>query len=54
MSDARAAARALDALRRGWPVTIDGAEGAVTVLAMAGMLGLLIAYVALRWAFRRR
>jgi GTP cyclohydrolase II len=28
------AARAIDALRRGWPVTIEGAEGALTVLAV--------------------
>ena len=31
MSDARQAARAVDALRRGWPVSIDGA---ITLLAI--------------------
>ncbi|WP_420141708.1 GTP cyclohydrolase II [Sphingomonas sp.] len=34
MSDARAAARALDALRRGWPVRIVGEGGALAVLAV--------------------
>lgn len=34
MSDGRAAARAIDALRRGWPVTIRGGDGAVAVLAI--------------------
>jgi GTP cyclohydrolase II len=34
VSDPRAAPRAIDALRRGWPVGISGADGAVTVLAI--------------------
>ncbi|MBB5684111.1 GTP cyclohydrolase II [Sphingobium boeckii] len=34
MSDPRAAARAIDALRRGWPIAIAGAEGALTLLAI--------------------
>jgi len=34
VSDGRAAARAIDALRRGWPVSIRGDDGAVTVLAI--------------------
>ena len=34
MSDPRAAPRAIDALRRGWPVSISGADGAITVLAI--------------------
>ena len=32
MSDPRATALAIDALRRGWPVAIDGADGALTLL----------------------
>lgn len=31
---AKCAARAIDALRRGWPVRIDGAEGALTLVAI--------------------
>ena len=34
MSDPRAAARAIDALRRGWPVAIAGAHGTLTLLAV--------------------
>ncbi|SNT13398.1 GTP cyclohydrolase II [Sphingomonas laterariae] len=34
MSDLRAAAHALDALRRGWPVRIAGADGTIAVLAI--------------------
>lgn len=34
MTDPRAVARAIDALRRGWPVAIRGADAAVTVLAI--------------------
>ncbi len=34
MSDPRDAARAIDALRRGWPVAIDGGDGALAVLAV--------------------
>lgn len=34
MSDGRDAARAVDALRRGWPVRIDGASGSLVVLAV--------------------
>lgn len=34
MTDPRAVARAIDALRRGWPVAILGAEAAITVLAV--------------------
>ena len=34
MSDPRAAARAIDALRRGWPVTIAGADGTIALLAI--------------------
>ena len=34
MSDPRDAARAVDALRRGWPVRIEGADGALAVLAV--------------------
>ena len=34
MSDPRDAARAIDALRRGWPVRIDGEDGNLTVLAV--------------------
>jgi GTP cyclohydrolase II len=34
LSDARDAARAIDALRRGWPVAIAGADGAIEVLAI--------------------
>ena len=30
------AARAIDALRRGWPVRIEGEDGAITVLAIEG------------------
>lgn len=33
-ADAKAAARAIDALRRGWPVTIESETGAITVLAV--------------------
>lgn len=32
MSDPRDVARAIDALRRGWPVTVAGADGSLTVL----------------------
>ena len=32
--DLRDAARAIDALRRGWPVAIDGADGRIIVLAV--------------------
>ena len=34
MSDPRAAARAIDALRRGWPIAIAGAQGTITLLAI--------------------
>jgi GTP cyclohydrolase II len=34
VSGARAVARAIDALRRGWPVTLGGGEGALAVLAV--------------------
>ena len=34
MSEARDAARAIDAIRRGWPVRIDGTDGSVMVLAV--------------------
>ena len=34
MSDAMRAARAIDATRRGWPVTVDNAEGALRLLAI--------------------
>ncbi|MEZ0496218.1 GTP cyclohydrolase II [Sphingomonas sp. IW22] len=34
MSDARDTARAIDALRRGWPVAIAGADGAIELLAV--------------------
>ncbi|MFZ5748629.1 MAG: GTP cyclohydrolase II [Pseudomonadota bacterium] len=34
MSNARAAARAVDALRRGWPIAIRGAEGTLALLAI--------------------
>jgi GTP cyclohydrolase II len=34
VSDPRAAARAVDALRRGWPVRIDGDDGSLVVLAI--------------------
>ena len=34
MSDAAQAARAIDALRRGWPVRIDGADGSLALLAV--------------------
>jgi GTP cyclohydrolase II len=34
VSDARGPARAIDALRRGWPVSVAGAEGAIAVLAI--------------------
>ena len=34
MSDAARAARAIDSLRRGWPVTIAGADGALPLLAI--------------------
>jgi GTP cyclohydrolase II len=34
MADPRAAARAIDALRRGWPVRVIGAEGALDLLAI--------------------
>ncbi|WP_294395634.1 GTP cyclohydrolase II [uncultured Sphingomonas sp.] len=34
MSDPRAAARAIDAVRRGWPVAITGADGTISVLAV--------------------
>ncbi len=34
MKDARDAARAIDALRRGWPITIVGERGALTLLAI--------------------
>lgn len=34
MSDARAAARAIDALRRGWPVTVQGSDGSLRVMAV--------------------
>jgi GTP cyclohydrolase II len=34
LTDPRAVARAIDALRRGWPVAILGAEAAITVLAV--------------------
>ena len=33
---ARAAARAIDALRRGWPIRVRGAAGALTLLAVEG------------------
>jgi len=34
VSDAAQAARAIDALRRGWPVRIDGADGSLALLAV--------------------
>jgi GTP cyclohydrolase II len=34
LTQPRAVARAIDALRRGWPITIHGAEGAITLLAI--------------------
>ena len=34
MNDPRAPARAIDALRRGWPVGVAGADGAIAVLAI--------------------
>jgi GTP cyclohydrolase II len=34
MREGRAAARAIDALRRGWPVAIEGADGSIVVLAI--------------------
>jgi GTP cyclohydrolase II len=34
--DARAAARAIDALRRGWPIRISGADGALALLPIEG------------------
>lgn len=34
MSDARDAARAIDAIRRGWPITITGAGGEISLLAV--------------------
>jgi len=34
--DARAAARAIDALRRGWPIRLVGAQGALTLLSVEG------------------
>jgi GTP cyclohydrolase II len=34
MSESRAAARAIDALRRGWPVRIGGADGNILILAI--------------------
>jgi len=34
--DARAAARAIDALRRGWPIRLAGADGAITLLPIEG------------------
>ncbi len=34
MNDARAAARAIDALRRGWPVAIEGAHGTLSLLSV--------------------
>ncbi|MCW4462379.1 GTP cyclohydrolase II [Sphingomonas sp. BT-65] len=34
MSDPRAAARAIDALRRGWPIAIRGAAGTLSLLAI--------------------
>lgn len=36
MTDAKAAARAIDALRRGWPVTVHAADGSLTVMAVEG------------------
>lgn len=36
MTDAKAAARAIDALRRGWPVTVRADSGSLTVLAVEG------------------
>jgi len=34
--DARAAARAIDALRRGWPIRLAGADGALSLLPIEG------------------
>jgi GTP cyclohydrolase II len=34
LTEPRAVARAIDALRRGWPVSINGADGAITLLAI--------------------
>ena len=34
MSDPRDAARAIDAIRRGWPVRVDGEDGSLAVLAV--------------------
>ena len=41
--DPRSAARAIDALRRGWPVRITGAHGALTLLAVEGATGATLA-----------
>jgi len=35
--DARAAARAIDALRRGWPIRVAGGDGALTLLSIEGV-----------------
>ena len=34
MTDPRAVARAVDALRRGWPIAIRGTEGTLKLLAI--------------------
>ena len=39
VGNARAAARAIDALRRGWSVAIAGADGALTVMAIERLTG---------------
>lgn len=37
MNDERSAARAIDALRRGWPVGISGADGSIAVVAIESL-----------------
>ena len=39
----RAAARAIDALRRGWAVTVRATDGAIRVMAVEGADALIIA-----------
>ena len=40
----RAAARAIDALRRGWAVTVDAADGALRIMAVEGADAVTLAY----------
>jgi GTP cyclohydrolase II len=40
----RAAARAIDALRRGWAVTVDAADGALRIMAVEGADSVTLAY----------